>query len=158
MTTKTPKDADITITVKAKDLFPMPLSEQNVDNNTYLLDDEGFESRYGVSNKNYQTGVYLNKKITWNIKVADKNGDDKDYDVELVEIIHNPGDNNPDFFNGIIPKPGNNKKKISATIINEPSTSDLMDNYTIYFKIIHGENWNTFPLDPKLKMKDDGSK
>ncbi len=154
MTVKQPKDGTINITVKAHQLYPLSPTETNVDEYSYLLDDDGFESRYGVSNKNYETGVYLNKKITWNIEAADKNGADREYDVELVSVTHNSKTGNPNFFdNETLVPTGNNKKKITGTVVNAPLLPDIDDNYTIHFTISHNSRVNPFPLDPKLKIK-----
>ena len=58
--TLVPKNRTITLIVKAKDLFGLhyPPSETQIDDCVSLLDDEGYESRFGASSKNYTTDVY----------------------------------------------------------------------------------------------------
>ena len=149
---KKPKNRHLDVIVKAKELYALPPTERNVDDKTALIDDVGFASGFGEPKKNYQTLVFKDYQMTWDIKVEDKNGRDKDYDVELVSISHNstPPDN-PNFFNENKLEPDGNNKTITGTITNTPNLPDLDDNYTINFNIVYEGVSNSFPLDPKLK-------
>ena len=149
---KTPKNRHLDVIVKAHELYALPSTKQNLDDKTALIDDEGFESGFGEPKKNYETLVFKDYQVTWDIKVEDKNGRDKGYDVELVSISHNttPPDN-PNFFNENQLKPGGNKKTITGTITKLPHFPDIDDNYTINFNIVYDGVPHYFPLDPKLK-------
>ena len=85
---KTPKNRNLEVIVKAHELYSLPSTERNVDDMTELSDDEKHKSPFGDSKKNYETCVFMGFDMTWNIKVEDKNGLDKGYDVDLVSSLH----------------------------------------------------------------------
>lgn len=148
---KTPKNRHLDVIVKAQELYSLSPTERNVDDKTALIDDEGFASGFGDPKKNYETLVYKDYQVTWDIKVEDKNGRDKGYDVDLVSITHNQTPGNPNFFNENQLNPGGNKKTITGTITNTPILPDMDDFYTINFQIMYEGVPHYFPLDPKLK-------
>lgn len=150
---KKPKKRNLEVTVKAHELYHLPSTEGNTDNMTELSDDERHRSPFGQSKKNYKTTVFKGYDITWKIKVEDKNGQDKGYEVELISISRNPTPStNPNFFDHDPLVPDCNKKSITGTITNIPSPSDLEEIYTINFQITYKGVSHCFPLDPKLKM------
>ena len=149
---KKPKNRHLDVIVKAHELYALPSTKRNVDDKTALIDDEGFASGFGDPKKNYETLVFKDYQVTWDIKVEDKNGQDKGYDVDLVSISHNPKPStNPNFFDHDPLVPDGNKKTITGTIANSPLLPDLEDNYTINFQIMYEGVPRSFPLDPKLK-------
>lgn len=152
MGTKNPRNRRLTVKVKARDLYPLPPTEPNVDANSSLIGDDGFESRFGDQSKSFETGVYMGYEMIWDIEAVDKNGVDKGYDVNLYSIYHNPVPGNPNFFSTPELFPKNNKKTIRGTIVNSPLLPDIDDNYTIYFSITYNGVPHYFPIDPKLKI------
>jgi len=142
----------LTVSVMAHDLYQLPPTEPNVDKYTALIGDDGFESRYGDQNKSFETGVYMGYKMIWDIEAANKNGEDRGYDVELYSVYHNPTPGNPNFFSTPELYPGKNKKTIQGTIVNSPLLPDIDDNYTIYFSITYNGVPHYYPLDPKLRI------
>jgi len=149
---KKPKNKLLTLIVKAQELYPLPPNEPNVDANTSLSNDDGFGSGFGTTKKNFETHVFKNFKITWDIEVENKTEKDKEYKVELVSINHNPKPStNPNLFdhNPLTPKPKSNNKSIQGTIVNAPSSPE---NYTINFQILKNDkDPHPFHIDPKLK-------
>lgn len=147
------KNRAITITVKTKELYDVlnEPGEQAIDNVTYLVDDEGLESRFGEGNKEYETIVFMGKNITWNIRSFEPLGEDRGYEASLVSVSHNPTDGNPNFFDSDTLTPGKDGK-IQGTISRNPNLKNKDDSYTINFKIIHNGKPKPYPLDPKLKL------
>jgi len=156
MPTINPRDRDITVTVKAKELYNetnYPPTETQMDNNTSLIEDGGLGSGYGNANKDFETIVFMNKRICWSIEASDPNGVDRGYTVSLIEVFHNPTPvTNPNFFNSnplrVNPGTGN----VCGTISRSPILPDMDDNYTIQFSIAHGTTTKTYNLDPKLRI------
>ncbi len=148
----TPRSRRVDVIVQAHELYPLRPTEKNTDDHTALSDDTGFSSEFGDSNRNYETEVFKDFQMTWDIKAANNNGSDKDYKVELVSVTHNPKPpTNPNLFNQnkLVPKPGSNKKSINGTIVHaSPSPED----YTIHFQIFYKDkDPKPFHLDPKLR-------
>ena len=155
MPTINPRDRSITLTVKAKELYKKknyPPSEDQIDANTSLLEDGGLESRFGDANKNFETNVFMNKKIIWSIALSDPDGDDKDYRVHLDYVKHTPEAGNPNFFDSenIIADPVTGK--ITGTISKNPNLPNKDDSYTINFIITGPQMSKEYILDPKLKI------
>lgn len=152
-TNKTPKNRKVTVTVKAKALFdlPYPPSETQIDDNTALTDDDGFSSTYGDKNKDYETIVFMNYDMVWDIALSDKNGVDRGYSVALKSVSHNPVTGNPQFFTSNPINVGRDKK-VRGTISLDPNLPNKDDSYTINFTISDGSTTLDFPLDPKLKI------
>jgi len=148
---KTPRSRRVDVIVKAQDLYPLPPTEKNVDANTALSDDEGYTSEFGDTNRNYETIVFKNFEMSWDIEVENKN--DKEYKVELISIKHDlKPPTNPNLFdhNPLLPKPGSNKKSIHGIIV---SSSPSAEEYTIHFQIFKNDkDPHLFHLDPKLKV------
>lgn len=148
---KKAKNRKVELIVKAHELYALPPTEKNVDANTSLSDDEGYTSEFGESNSKYETIVFKNFIMTWDIEVENKK--DKNYNVELVSITHNPKPSgNPNIFdvNPLKPKKYSNNKSIFGTVVHaSPSPED----YTIHFQIFKNDkDPHTFHLDPKLKV------
>lgn len=150
---KRPRNRKVTVVVQASALYYLPPTEPNVDAHTALTGDDGFENRFGDRNKTFETEVYLNYKMKWDIEVADKNGADKDFRVQLHSVYHNPVSGNPNFFGSELILSKDNGKTVEATVINAPILPDLDEDYTIYFRITHSNISRYFPLDPKLKIR-----
>ena len=155
MPTINPRDRSIAVTVKAKDLYNeinYPPTETQMDSNTYLLEDGGSRSGFGSPNKNFETIVFMNKRICWSIEILDPNGADRGYTVALIEVFHNPTEGNPNFFN-TDPLPVNRGTgKVCGTIARSPLLPDMDDSYTIQFTVHDGTTTKTYNLDPKLKI------
>ena len=149
----TPKNRKVTVTVKAKNLFdlPYPPSETKIDEFTALTDDEGYSSEYGDKNKDYETLVFMNYEMIWDIELDDKNGTDRGYSVALKSVSHNPTAGNPQFFTSNPLNVGRDKK-VRGTIALNPNLQNPDDSYTINFTISDGTNTLDFPLDPKLRI------
>ena len=155
MPTINPRDRSITVTVKAKDLYNetnYPPTETQMDANTSLLEDGGLGSGYGDPNKNFETIVFMNKRICWSIAVSDPNGVDRGYTVALVEVFHNPTEGNPNFFNSNPLQVNSGTGNVCGTIARSPILPDMDDSYTIQFTVHDGTTTKTYNLDPKLKM------
>lgn len=159
MSKNNPHDRSITVVVKAKDLFnyPTDITKQVVDDYTSLVEDGGLESRFGDSNKDFETIVFMNKNICWSIETADPNGEDRGYSVELVKVFHNPTPGNPNFFTSDPLNVNQRTGKVCGTISRSPILPDMDDNYTIEFVIGHSTGPNQggmvrIDLDPKLKI------
>jgi hypothetical protein len=150
---KNKKNRQVDVIVKAHDLYPLHPTEKNVDDNTELLDDEKHKSSFGASKKNYETIVFMGFDMKWDIEVEYKNGEDKDYNVELVSVTHNPKPSgNPNLFdvNPLKPKKHSNNKSIYGTIVH---SSPSPEDYTIHFQIFKNDkDPHPFHLDPKLKI------
>lgn len=158
-----PHDRSIRVIVKAKELYESnnPNDEGIMDANTRLVEDGGLESGFGNSNKNFETTVFMNKRICWSIELADPNGEDLHYSVSLSKVFHNPTAGNPNFFNQEELVVNSDTKKVCGTISRSPIISDMDDNYTIEFYVGYS---NTTPqggtqsgmvkleLDPKLRI------
>ena len=155
---KGPRNRKLTVVVDAAALYYLPPTEPNVDAHTALTRDDGFENRFGDRNKSFETEVYLNYKMKWDIKAADKNGVDKDFRVQLHSVYHNPVSGNPNFFDSELILSKDNGKTVEATVVNPPILPDLEENYTIYFRITYSNISRYFPLDPKLKINPPHSK
>ncbi len=126
MGNSTPKNRRVTLTVKAKDLFTesnYPPTEGQMDDCTALSDDEGYASDYGNANKDYETLVYMNYQMGWDIDASDKNGVDRGYTVALASVSHNPVAGNPQFFTSNPLNVGTNKK-VTGTIANNPNLAN----------------------------------
>ncbi|MGV6832231.1 MAG: hypothetical protein ACWA5P_11805 [bacterium] len=150
---KGPRNRKLTVVVDAHTLYNLPPTEINVDAHTALSGDDGLENGFGDRNKTYETEVFLNYKMKWDIEVADKNGKDKDYLVQLHSVYHNPVKGNPNFFDGELIYSKDNGKTVEATVINRPILPDMEENYTIYFRITYSNISHYFPLDPKLRIR-----
>lgn len=156
MPTINPRDRTITVTVRAKELYNesnYPPSETQMDANTYLLEDGGKRSGFGDPNKNFETIVFMNKRICWSIDVLDPNGEDRGYSVLLIEVFHNPTAGNPNFFNRN-PLPVNRGTgQVCGTIATNPNLPNKDDSYTIKFSIAYGSTTpKEYNLDPKLRI------
>lgn len=152
-TNKTPKNRQVTITVKAKTLFnlPYPPTKEQIDDNTALTDDEGYSSTFGNENKDFETLVFMNFDMIWDIKLDDKNGTDRGYSVALKSVSHDPKAGNPQFFTSN-PLTVGRDKKVRGTIAINPHLENPDDSYTINFSISNGPTTLDFPLDPKLRI------
>lgn len=149
-----PKNREITITVEAKNLYGEPQVDSFVDKYTALSDDEGFSNRFGDSNVFYETGVFPGYNVTWKIEMANPNGEDKSYNVQLISVKHNPTKGNPNFFESEELFPGENLKQITGTISRAAANKTKPDTYTINFGICKDNtNWKNYPLDPKLQIR-----
>ena len=150
---KGPRNTKLTVVVEASKLYGLPPTEPNVDLYTALEGDDGFGSDFGDRNKNFETKVFLNYKMSWDIKTSDKNGVDRGYSVGLYSVYHNPVSGNPNFFNSTEILSKNNGNTVEATVVNAPILPGMDENYTIYFWVKYGNGLPTyFPLDPKLKI------
>jgi len=152
----TPKNRTITLKVKAKDLFGLrgyPPTEGQIDDNTYLIDDEGLESRYGAANKDYLTLVYMDKDITWSIALNDPKGEDLGYGVRLDYVRHTPNPGNPNFFDKEILNVDIDTGKITGRISRDPDLENKDDSYTINFIVENIRTSKEFVLDPKLQIR-----
>jgi len=156
MPTINPRDRDITVIVKAKDLYnetDYPPTEAQMDNNTSLLEDGGLGNDFGNPNKNFETIVFMNKRVCWTITLNDPLGVDKGYTIALVEVFHNPTEGNPNFFNTDPLTVNRGTGKVCGTIARSPLLPDMDDSYTIQFTVHDGTTTKTYNLDPKLRVK-----
>lgn len=152
------KKRRLTVIVRAHNLFiwpQYPPPEYIVDDFTAIVDDRGFESRFGDENKKFTTDVDMGTDICWDIKVSDPKLD-RGYSVALVSVFHNPqpaGPTNPNFFDHDPLLVGKNGK-VCGTIVNRPILPGFEDSYSVRFTIT-GPNGNSpeFILDPRLTMK-----
>ncbi len=152
-TKKDPEDRTLTVIVKAKDLYGLPATELNVDDNTALKDDRGLENSFRAPNKTFETVIARKHKMRWDIEVETPNGEDRGYDVRFSSVTHNPTAGNPNFFDKESLLPGKNTKVVEGHIQDIPQTVVNDDNYTIHFEITNGTTWLSYPLDPKLRLK-----
>jgi hypothetical protein len=149
----TAKSREITLTVKTSNLFnlPYPPTKAQIEANTYLIDDEGLESRFGESNKDFETLVYMGKDIVWNIRSFEPFGVDNGYLAALESVSHNPDRGNPNFFEHDPLLVGQNGS-VCGVIATNPNWPNKDDSYTINFLILHEGKAPKFPLDPKLRI------
>lgn len=139
------------VTVRAHELFNLPPTDANIDALTVLTDDEGYECQYGAKNMDFETIVYHDKDVIWDITTADPNGEDHDYTVALVSVEHKDIPNNAHFF-GSGPLFPSEDGTIKGQILDNPDTPELEDIYNINFTIKHNSITRAFPLDPKLRV------
>ena len=152
-----PKDRTIKVIVQAYKLFNSDMSEEDVDKYTALVEDGGFGNGFGEPNRDFETIVYMNKRICWSIELSNSGGDNTNYSVALDNVFHNPDDGNPNFFTKdplpVIPGTG----QVCGTIARNPNLENKDDSYTISFNIeYNSKNGSTIvaiDLDPKLKIR-----
>lgn len=148
-----PRDRDIMVTINSNTLYnlPYPPTEAQIDANTYLVDDEGLESRFGESNKNFETLVFSGKEMIWAARSFEPLGVDRDYSVSLQSVSQNQEPGNSNFFVEATPLPVSRDGKIHGTIatFDRPIPDD---SYTINFLITYRGETRTYPLDPKLRL------
>ncbi|RKE95373.1 hypothetical protein [Ichthyenterobacterium magnum] len=147
----------ITIIVKANALFNAkykPINLENViDEYVSLVDADGLTSPFGANNKDYLTYVYMKYGITWSIVLNTEKGEDKGYNVHLVDVVHDPKSGNPNFFTKEVLK-ANDKNEIYGEITVNPDLKDKEDSYTIHFYISKGDEKSAIlPIDPKLQIR-----
>ena len=154
-----PRDRSIALIVKAKELFNLtvPVTKPLMDELTSIVEDGGFSSGFGNPNKDFETTVFMNKKVCWSIEADDPNGEDKGYIISLDKVFHNPTPSNPNFFNEDPLNVNRKTGKVCGTIARSPLLPDMDDNYTIQFEIRHDISSHQsaiklFNLDPKLKI------
>ncbi len=116
-----PKDRTIKVIVQAYKLFNSDMSEEDVDKYTALVEDGGFGNGFGEPNRDFETIVYMNKRICWSIELSNSGGDNTNYSVALDNVFHNPDDGNPNFFTKdplpVIPGTG----QVCGTIARNPN-------------------------------------
>lgn len=157
MLTINPKDRAIRLIVKANKLFNSNQTDSEIDECTSLMDDTGFGNAFGEPNKDFETIVFMNKKICWSIETADPNGEDRNYSVALTAVVHKPNPGNPQFFtkDPLTVNPGTGK--VCGTIAKDPDLPEKDDSYTIEFNIEYnspnGSTIMAIDLDPKLQIK-----
>ena len=159
LSSKKAKDRTITLTVKASDLWAKGPSatQKQIDKYTKIENDGGKEAGYGDDKKNFNTNVWKEKHVTWDIVAKSPNGDDNGYEASIVSISQKDG-SNTEFFKGMPLKPksyGPIKGKV------EKGDTGDHDHYSINFCIT---NFNvdknrdiTFSLDPKLSIEKSGN-
>ncbi len=163
MPTIDPSDRSITLIVKASELFNMPNTptKKQMDDCSSLLEDGGLESRFGDSNKDFETIVFMNRQICWSIEAADPNGVDKGYSVGLVKVFHNPTTGNPNFFDNDPLLVNEKTGKVCGTIAKNSTLPEKDDSYTIQFSVGFSRTTpnggmqsgiTLFNLDPKLRI------
>jgi len=136
---------------KLYNLASYPPTEQQMDDLTTLVDGVGFGSGFGDPNKDFRTDVFLNCNVTWKILAASPTGYDKNYEIALRSVFHNPEKGNPNFFDQEslpVGRDGN----VTGTIISMGNLQD--ENYTIRFTIKYGTSTYEYNLDPKLKVNN----
>lgn len=159
MPTFQPKDRTIKLIVQANKLYHSGVSEENLDDYTSLVEDGGLSSTYGQPNKDFETIVYMTKNICWSIEMADPNGDDKDYNVSLISVIHKPKTGNPNFFTNDPLLVNSKTGKVCGIIAIDPNLPEKDDSYTIEFGIGYtdpsgsGGGMLKVDLDPKLRIR-----
>ena len=142
----------ICIYVQANKLYNLrnyPPTEQQMDDLTALRDESALESGYGDANKDFQTDVFLNYNVTWEIFATNPTGEDRGYEVALRSVFHNPTKGNPNFFNQDslpVGRDGN----VTGQIVSLGNLQD--ENYTIKFTVKYGSSTYEYNLDPKLKV------
>ena len=155
------KDRTIRLIVQANKLFNSNVTEQDIDNYTSLEEDGGLGNGFGDPNKDFETIVFMNKKVCWSIEMADPNGDDQHYSVALSKIVHKPNAGNPNFFTSEELKVDSGTGKVCGTIARNPNLPNKDDSYNIEFSVGY---YNTTQqggtqsgivlvnLDPKLRI------
>ena len=143
---KTAKDQTIVVSVQAEQLYGLAPTEANIDKHTALVDGDGFGSEFGDRNKDFETEVFMNKKITWSIQ-----SDNDLFTCALVSVTHNPTDGNPQFFNRN-PIPVRKDGTVQGVIARNPNLTNKDDSYTINFTITFSGVTLPYPLDPKLRI------
>jgi hypothetical protein len=153
-----PKDRTIRVIVQANKLFNTDLTEDDVDKYTSLEEDGGLTSAFGNPNRDFETIVYMSKRICWSIELNDPSGEDTNYSVSLSSVDHNPDDGNPNFFtqDSLTVNPGTGQ--VCGTIARNPNLPNKDDSYTIEFNIVYStqdpplSTIKAVFLDPKLKI------
>lgn len=156
----TPKDRTITLIVQANKLFNSEVKDKDIDKYTSLVEDGGLASGFGDPNKDFETIVFMNKNICWSIEMANIDGEDKNYNVSLSKIIHEPDAGNPNFFTKDELPVNSKTGKICGTITKNPNLPKKDDSYTIEFSIGYSKTENggvqtgivLIELDPKLRI------
>jgi hypothetical protein len=155
-----PKDRTIKLIVQANKLDNSNMTAEEIDKYTSLVEDGGLSSPFGAPNKDFETIVYMSKKVCWSIELSDPNGDDKYYNVALSKVIHKPDAGNPNFFTKdpltVDPKTG----EVWGKIAKNPNLDNKDDSYTIEFTIGFSKTENggiqtgmvLIELDPKLRI------
>ena len=155
------KDRTIKLTVQANKLYNSNITEQDIDNYTSLEEDGGLGNGFGDPNKDFETIVFMNKKVCWSIEMADPNGDDQHYSVSLNKVIHKPNTGNPNFFTSEELEVNERTGKVCGTIARNPNLPNKDDSYTIEFYVGYRNTTSQggtqsgmvkVDLDPKLKI------
>ena len=160
-----PKDRTIRLIVQANKLYNSDVTDQDIDDYTSLVEDDGLGNGFGDPNKDFETIVFMNKNVCWSIEMNDPNGDDQHYSVSLSKVIHKPNAGNPNFFTSESLDVNDKTGKVCGTISRNPILPDMDDSYTIEFYVGYGEKTQQggqvsgmikVELDPKLKISTRG--
>ncbi|NND80127.1 MAG: hypothetical protein HKN53_09515 [Maribacter sp.] len=145
------KDVSITLIVNAETLY-------NITNPTpgdYSINCrfEGDTRPPGSPLGSYETNVYLDKKVEWVGDTNNPNGMDKDYSVNIDNIVYEPKGTDKNFFNRQIVCGKNGI--VSVKVKNDPNLVDQIDVYTINFSIVYPKGSQGVPkyynIDPRLR-------
>jgi hypothetical protein len=161
MPNSNPKDRTIKLIVQAQELFNSEDSNNDMDKYTSLVDDTGFGNAFGEPNKDFETIVYMNKRICWTIEMDSTEGENQYYSVALSKVIHKPDAGNPNFFTSDPLNVNRGTGKVCGTIARNPNLPNKDDSYSIEFSIGFSKTTPNggmqtgmllLTLDPKLKI------
>lgn len=143
----------ITLIVEAENLYKMTNPTPDDINAKCRLKDNKKQSSPGSPLGSFETDVYLDKEVVWEGKTNDPNGVDKNYTVDIDNIVYDPINNDKNFFNRSIVCGKNGV--VSVKVKDNPNLVNQIDVYTINFSIIYPKGSQGVPkyyqIDPRLK-------
>ena len=146
-----PRNRVVTLVVKASELYALASTEENVDDKSYLHNDDGYEGRFGDKNNSFETTAYKDHYVTWRIESFNPK-DDRGYDLQLYFVQHNDTPDNPNFFSDEFLFPNTAKmNSIPGKIIRGTNVS-IDDEYSLCFRITHNNLPKYYTVDPRIRI------
>lgn len=161
MSTNRPTNRTIRLIVQANKLMNSSVTDEDIDNYTSLVVDNGTQNGFGAPNQDFETIVFMNKNICWSIEMANINNEDEHYSVSLSKVIHKPDAGNPNFFTTDPLLVNEATGQVCGTIALNPNLPNKDDSYTIEFAIGYSNRTPQggvttgmilIKLDPKLRI------